>query len=104
MKDDRIQRAFLEFHRANPKVYEALVALARGYQRQGKKAGIKHLWEVARWQLIAETKGEEFKLNNNYTSRYARLIMRTEFDLQDFFEVRELQGEEEEMGQMGLEI
>jgi hypothetical protein len=33
---------------------------------------------------------EEFRLSNSYRSRYARLIMEQEADLQDFFTTREL--------------
>ena len=36
------------------------------------------------------SKPTEFKLNNDFTSRYARLIMQQEPDLEDFFEVRVL--------------
>jgi hypothetical protein len=34
--------------------------------------------------------GEEFKLNNNYTSRYARLLMEREAGLSGLFATREL--------------
>jgi hypothetical protein len=99
---DKIQRAFLEFHRQNPEVYDHLVNLARRSRDRGfRKTGIGHLWEVMRWHVRLENVGEpDFKLNNNYRSRYARLIMAQEPDLRGFFELRELQGEE--AGQMGL--
>jgi hypothetical protein len=99
---DKIQRAFLEFHRQNPEVYDHLVGLARRSRDRGcRKTGIGHLWEVMRWHVRLENVGEpDFKLNNNYRSRYARLIMAQEPDLLGFFELRELQGEE--AGQMGL--
>ncbi|MCP4448536.1 MAG: hypothetical protein GY811_24845 [Myxococcales bacterium] len=34
------------------------------------------------------TSGRDFKLNNSYTSRYARLIVDREPDLADLFELR----------------
>ena len=37
-------------------------------------------------------KGKDFKLNNNYVSRYARLIMAQEADLEGVFETRERKG------------
>ncbi|MGI0148620.1 MAG: hypothetical protein ACREDF_03695 [Thermoplasmata archaeon] len=89
--DDRIQRAFEEFHALNPHVYDTLVRLARRYAEKHRKAGIGHLWEVMRWQMFVETTGdEEFRLNNNWKSRYARLIMAREPDLDGLFEIREL--------------
>lgn len=85
------ERKFREFHSENPNVYDELVRLAREAKKAGKtKAGLKMLWEVLRWRIWLETTGDDFKLNNNYTSRYARLIMESEAGLEGFFEVRGL--------------
>lgn len=84
-------RIFLEFHYANPRVYETLVELARKAKKQGRdRIGIKMIWEVARWEIFLRTKGDEYKLNNNYHSRYARLIMAAEPDLVGIFATRKL--------------
>jgi hypothetical protein len=86
-----IDEAFAVFHEANPWVYKALVRLARRYLTTGRtRIGAKALFEVLRWEWSMATVDDEFKLNNNFTSRYARLIMATEPDLADVFEVREL--------------
>jgi len=84
---------FWEFHNNNPRVYEVLVGLARQMHGRGfSHYGIKTLWEVTRWQIHLETKDPSgFKLNNYYHSRYARLIMLMEPDLEGFFELRKLQ-------------
>jgi hypothetical protein len=91
---DRLQRDFESFHQANPEVYARLVALARAYLESGRpREGIGHLWEVMRWQLWLETRRGErdpYRLNNNWRSRYARLIMEREPDLAQFFETRRL--------------
>lgn len=88
--DDR----FWAFHQANPHVYRALVALARQLKQAGRRRfGIKALFERLRFEAALQTWGDEFRLNNNYHSRYARLIMRQEPDLAGFFETRELQTE-----------
>jgi hypothetical protein len=90
---DSISWRFLEFHRQNPQVYAELVRLVRVALGRGrKKIGIKMLWEVVRWNLWLRTDAESdgFKMNNNYHSRYARLIMKNEPDLAGVFEVREL--------------
>lgn len=90
---DTIEEAFLNFHQANPWVYRALVQLARDMVRRGRRRiGIGMLFEVLRWQWTLGTvdPASDFKLNNNYRSRYARLIMATEHDLGDVFETRVL--------------
>jgi len=89
--NDRIQRAFEEFHRKNPQVYDQLLYLARRYHKSGRKVGIKHLWEVLRWQeFIGQLSFDVYKLNNNFTSRYARLLMEKERELKGYFEIRRL--------------
>lgn len=82
---------FAAFHRENPKVYQKLVELARRVRGRGFETySIKSLFEQVRWHYHVETNDPDFKLNNNYHSRYARLIMEQEEDLKDFFEIRVL--------------
>lgn len=92
MKSTQIEEKFQEFHKNNPDIYDILTRLARQARRAGKrKMGVKMLWEVMRWELmIQSTDVAGFKLNNNYPSRYARLIMKQESDLTTFFEIRKL--------------
>lgn len=83
---------FAEFHQANPSVYEDLVTLARRAHRAGaERVGMKMLFEVLRWErFIKGSKDVEgFKLNNDFTACYARLIMAREADLAGLFETRE---------------
>ena len=89
---DGLEEKFMKFHQMNPEVYETLVELAYQAKQTGKqKIGIKMLWEVMRWQRFLATKDDgKFKLNNNYPSRYARLIMEQEEELKDIFDVRKL--------------
>jgi hypothetical protein len=91
-RESKLAAEFLAFHEANPKVYEELVKLARQAKAKGRTTiGIGMLWEVLRWHFWLETKGDdEFKLNNNHRSRYARLIMGLEVDLAGVFVTREL--------------
>ena len=88
-----IDEQFLQFHEANPHVYRNLVRLAREAKSQGcKKLGMKFLFERLRWEYILKTKhsASEYAINNNFTSRYARMIMDDCPDLQGFFETRRL--------------
>lgn len=82
---------FVEFHNANPHVYEALVQSARSFREQtGKdKCGMSLLVGRARWVLAIRSNGEEeFAINSNYAPFYSRLIMDREEDLKGFFDLR----------------
>jgi hypothetical protein len=88
-----IDDAFRAFHAANPWVYDALVELTRDLISRGHvRIGIGMLFEVLRWHWHRATvdPSSEFKLNNSYRSRYARLIMSREEDLAGVFELRRL--------------
>jgi len=72
-----IQERFQQFHTDNPWIFKKLLSMTTDLMRKGKsKCGIKMLWEVLRWEVEIGTitVGKDFKLNNNYTSRYARMI------------------------------
>jgi len=93
-----IEEQFKDFHGANSHVYIELVRMARQLRENGQVAfGIGCLWEVLRWRAAMETDdpSTDFKLNNNYRSRYARLIMAQEPDLDGFFSIRTLTEEVE---------
>ena len=85
-----IEERFEIFHRGNPHVYAVLVRVARRMKRSGKVKtwSMKAAFEVVRYRAI-ETYGQDWKLNNDYTSHYARLIMEREKELAGFFRTRE---------------
>lgn len=87
-----IQQRFQAYHEANPQVYNALLSLAWRYHRTlGEWPGIGMLWEVARWELALETRTpDRFRMNNNYRSRYARLMIEQKDVPVDAFELRKL--------------
>ena len=61
-------------------------------ERGWRHFGIKALWEAARYDRALELGPDVdgFKLNNNYSSRMARLLMDNEPGLRGFFSLREL--------------
>jgi hypothetical protein len=89
---DRIQRKFNEFHAEHPEVYAKLRELCFILLDKGiLHYGIGALWERMRWHFMFEVRDSQgFKLNNNFRSRYARLLMEKEPRLVGFFETREL--------------
>ena len=87
---------FDEFHTANPRIYQVLVTFARQWVAStGRhKLGIKTLYERARWEIALATSDPDFKLNNNFTAYYARLIMVQESDLAGLFDLRASEADE----------
>lgn len=90
---DSIERRFRRFHREHPEILERLLALVEKARHRGvRRLGIAQLWEVLRWEVTLEAgEGDDrYKLNNDYRSRYARLLMAVDRSLVDFFETRRL--------------
>jgi hypothetical protein len=83
--DDR----FVAFHNANPHVYDNLRKLALSAKRSGQKKGsLRHFYEVLRYSVLVTT-GDTWKLNNDYTPIYSRMMQENEPELRGFFEQRE---------------
>ncbi len=70
-----LQAAFEKFHADNPRVYEVLEDLAGAWLAEHASIGVGMLWEVMRWELGTRTTATDYRLNNNYRSRYARLLL-----------------------------
>jgi hypothetical protein len=95
-----LEEQFWDFHMQNPEVYEELRSLALQMRRRGvEHYGIGGLFEVLRWHRRMQTvdQASDFKLNNNYRSFYARLLMEREPELEGFFELRTLRWQSYEM-------
>lgn len=90
-----IQERFEAFDEANPAVFRMLVELAEQARSSGaKRIGMKCLWEVLRWHIFIATRDvTAFKLNNIYTSRYARKLLAERPEFEGVIEVRELRAE-----------
>ena len=93
MPAPHLEADFQRFHAENPHVYTALERLAFKLRNRGvERWGVKALWEVLRSELALNTSEPvgTFRLNNNFTAYYARLLMeRNPEDLGGFFETRE---------------
>lgn len=86
----RICARFRDFHYRNPQVYRTLVTMSHRTREKGFNTyGVAALIEVCRWHRGA-TESDDFKINSDYASRYARMIAINEPDLRDFFEMRRL--------------
>lgn len=78
-----IQMAFEQFHRDNPRVYEMFKEYTREIIRAGRRRGLKDeaiktsaklIINRIRWEVYMETLTDDFKINDAFTSRYARLF------------------------------
>lgn len=88
---NRIDQEFSNFDKQNPHVYKGLVALAKQWHSAGhSRCSIDMLYHLMRWDTGIKTGGDTFRLNNNFTSRYARMIMDNNEELSGFFETRVL--------------
>ncbi len=88
-----LDAAFMEHHRANPAVWSLFERFALEAARAGRKHfGAKAVFERMRWHIEFETKDSlaDWKLNNNYTSRYARMFAERHPEHADLFQFREL--------------
>lgn len=87
-----IDEAFEEFHGNNPHIYRNLRFLAFQAVNAGRKRiGIKFLFERLRWEYCVKSVHDEsdYRLNNNFTALYARMLMDAEPCLDGVFEVRQ---------------
>ena len=86
-----IQQKFENFNCEHPTIYKELVRLAQIAKIQGVSSySAKAMFEIVRWNLMRRRLGRSFRINNNFTSRYARLINKNEPGLRNFFTVRKL--------------
>lgn len=87
-----IEVQFLAFHGMNPWIYTRLVEMTYELRNRGhQRVGMAMLFEVLRWQAAMSTvHAGDFKLNNNFRSRYARKIMADHPDLDGIYETRTL--------------
>lgn len=86
-----IQDRFDSFHAENPWVFQALEELTRDLVARGhKRVGMKMLFEVVRWHHARATVGDTFRCNNDWTSRYARLLIAAHPEWEHVFETRRL--------------
>lgn len=78
----KIKQNFEQFHNDNPHVLNQLISMLDAAKLVGRrKVGMKQLFEVLRWNQSLSTKASDFKLNNNYTAYYTRLIDKSRPDL-----------------------
>ena len=80
---------FVDYHKANPHVYDLFKKFARELLTKGlRHYGAKAIMERIRWHIEVETACDDFKINNNYTSCYTRLLINEDPIFKNFFDTR----------------
>ncbi len=87
---DEIRSKFLEFDRANPDVWREFERIALGIASRRPRYGAKKIIEEVRWHLAHATTGQPYKINNIFTSHYARKFIEWHPHHTAFFETRML--------------
>lgn len=88
--DKTAEQRFLEYHRENPMIYRLFIKFAEeawnaGFRRFSAETIINRI----RWYVNVETRGDTFKINNNYKPFYARKLVEEFPKFDGFFEFRE---------------
>lgn len=87
---------FLTYHHENMWIWQGFKAKALELRSSGRRHfGAKAIMESLRYEYCLANPDKDFKINNNYTSIYARVAAARVPELKEFFEVRELTAERE---------
>ena len=88
-----IEERFRAFHAANPAVYRCILQLTRErFVRGSLRHGMKAIWEQLRWRIATGNirLATGYNFNNDFTSRYARLVVKEFPAYRGLFELRRL--------------
>jgi len=85
---------FEQYFLDNPRVWIYFKRFATYAKAHNKKIGAKAIMERVRWECdFGEEAGSgEFRVNNNYTAYYTRLLMLQCPEFKGFFEIGEMPG------------
>ena len=87
-----IDSDFQQYHADNPHIYRLFTRFAeRALDAGFATYSSKSIFERLRWHMHFDSKDkDDFKINNNYTSRYARMLMEDDPRFDGFFRTRGL--------------
>lgn len=80
---------YLKHRRENPEIWEMFEKLTLRLINNGvRRFGAKCIMENVRYNTALRTKGEQYKINNNYTAYYSREFASKYPQHANFFELR----------------
>jgi len=87
--------SFLIFESQNPDIYRYFVRFTFEVIKTGRtNYSVNAIFERIRWHTEIETRGSDFKLNNNYRAYYARMFMHEYPTFSGFFNTRTMKDEQ----------
>ena len=87
---EEIEQAASVYAHANPKVWALFVRFTFQLIHAGRSHySAKAVFERIRWHVAIDTEADDFKINNNYTSVFARWFHRQYPAHDGFFRLRE---------------
>ena len=85
----KVVEQFLNYHKENPNVYKLFTKYTSKLYESGiTRYSSKAIFERIRWHIAIATKGDAYKMNNNYTSCYARMLQNEDARFATFFATR----------------
>lgn len=89
---DTIASRFERFHAAHPEVYAMFVKFARQAKAAGRERfSADAILHRVRWEtLVNPQKDESYRVNDHFSSRYARKLIQEDASFAGFFELRKL--------------
>ena len=86
-----IKHKWWEWHKQNPHVYDlfekfTLDAISKGHDRLSAWLIVNRI----RWETAVETRGDDFKISNDFIAYYARLFMHNHPRYEGFFKTKQL--------------
>jgi len=90
MSAGNLDKKFEEYHAANPHVFDSFRKAAYKLKAAGREHfGAKCIMEYIRFQTaVSGADFDGFKINNNFTSRYVRLLEHEDPEFIGFFQKR----------------
>jgi hypothetical protein len=86
---EHVIKRFLEWHQANPHIYEEFKKLTFKMAGTGRvRYSARTIIEVMRWHYDLQTTGDVFVVNDNFTPIYVRLLIYDYPNYRSFFELR----------------
>ncbi len=82
---------FDRFDKQNPKVYRKFKKYARKMYKNGRRR--YSAWSIInaiRWEADFTTRGNKFKINNNFIAHFARKLVKEDKAFKGFFALRQL--------------
>ncbi len=89
---ETMQERFAAYHARHPDVFGLFRRFAAEARAAGRaRFGARAIMERIRWHYaVVRHDGEPFKINDSFTSRYARLLIEEDPGFAGFFELRRL--------------